>query len=155
METECNGHLCITTDSRIMRGFCLFVIYSKARQMDWSPRYDQKTLKLASPPPKKNIIARFYTVGWSTLSFHLDIPKMLMDSSKNGRWIVSFKKFGMVRVKKRHVKTSPTKTTPLVSQKYYVTDNLHHSILSCNCNGHRGSGQNSLSFQTGQPQQHL
>ena len=30
---------------------------------------------------------------------HLDIPKMIMDSAKNVRWIIPFKKFGMVRVK--------------------------------------------------------
>ena len=27
-----------------------------------------------------------------------DIPKMIMDSVKNVRWIIPFKKFGMVRV---------------------------------------------------------
>ena len=28
---------------------------------------------------------------WQASSFHLDIPKMLMDNSKNGRWIIPFK----------------------------------------------------------------
>ena len=34
-----------------------------------------------------------------TSSFHLDIPKMIKDSAKNGRWIIPFKKFDMVKVK--------------------------------------------------------
>ena len=29
-----------------------------------------------------------------------DIPKMIMDGDKNGRWIIPFKKFGMAKVKK-------------------------------------------------------
>ena len=40
-----------------------------------------------------------YTVGCSTSSFHLDNPKMIMDCSKSGRWIITFKKFGVVRDK--------------------------------------------------------
>ena len=32
------------------------------------------------------------------LSFHLDIPKMLMEDSKNGRWIIPFRKFNKLRV---------------------------------------------------------
>ena len=31
-------------------------------------------------------------------SSHLDIPKMIMDSSKSGRWIIPFKKFSRLRV---------------------------------------------------------
>ena len=41
---------------------------------------------------------RLYTVGCPTLRFHLYIPKMIMESAKNVRWIIPFKKFGMVRV---------------------------------------------------------
>ena len=44
-------------------------------------------------------LTRLCTVGWPTLSFLLDIHKMIMDSAKNGRWIILFKKFGMIRVK--------------------------------------------------------
>ena len=39
-----------------------------------------------------------YTVGWPSLSFHLDVPKIIMDSDKNERRIIPFMKFGMVRV---------------------------------------------------------
>ena len=40
-----------------------------------------------------------YTVGSPTSSYHLDVPKMAMDSSKNGKWIIPFKKFGRLGVK--------------------------------------------------------
>ena len=43
-------------------------------------------------------LTRLYTVGWPTLSFHLDIPKIIMDSSKNRGWIIPFMKFSRVRV---------------------------------------------------------
>ena len=35
-------------------------------------------------------LTRLYTIGWPTLSSHLNIPKMIMDSSKNIRWIIPF-----------------------------------------------------------------
>ena len=41
-------------------------------------------------------LTRLYTGGWPTSSFHLDIPKMITDSSENVRLIILFKKFGMV-----------------------------------------------------------
>ena len=31
----------------------------------------------------------------------LDIPKMIMSNSKNGRWIIPFKKFSRLRIKER------------------------------------------------------
>ena len=38
-------------------------------------------------------LAWLYTVGWPTSSSHLDIPKMIIDSSKSGRWTSPFQKF--------------------------------------------------------------
>ena len=35
---------------------------------------------------------RLYTFDWPTSSSHVDFPKMIMDSSKNGSWIIPFKK---------------------------------------------------------------
>ena len=32
------------------------------------------------------------------LSFHLNIPKMIMNNTKNGRWTIPFKKFDRLRV---------------------------------------------------------
>ena len=42
-------------------------------------------------------LIRLYTVGWPTS--HLDIPKMIMDSSEPGMCIIPFKKFSRLRVK--------------------------------------------------------
>ena len=33
-------------------------------------------------------LTKLYTVGCSSSSFHLDIPKMIMDCPKNGRWTI-------------------------------------------------------------------
>ena len=44
-------------------------------------------------------LTRLYTTGWLTSSSHLDIPNMIMDSYKNGWWIIPFKKFSRQRVK--------------------------------------------------------
>ena len=43
-------------------------------------------------------LTRLYTAGWPTSGFHLDIPKMIMDSSQNRRHIIPFKKFSRLRV---------------------------------------------------------
>ena len=44
-------------------------------------------------------LTRLYTFGWPTSSSHFEIPKMIMDSYKNGRWISPLKKFSRLRVK--------------------------------------------------------
>ena len=54
------------------------------------------------------------TVGWPTSSSHLDISKLIMDySAKTGRWIIPFKKFGMVikALLKSNLKCLHRKTT--------------------------------------------
>ena len=47
-------------------------------------------------------LIRLYTAGYPTSSFHLDIPKRIKDSAKNGRWIIPFKKFGRLKVNENH-----------------------------------------------------
>ena len=37
-------------------------------------------------------LIRLYTVGWQTLSFHLNIPKYNNGQLQNGRWVIPFKK---------------------------------------------------------------
>ena len=44
-----------------------------------------------------------YTVGRQTSCFYLDMPKIIMDSSKNVRWIIPFKEFGMVGLKGKNI----------------------------------------------------
>ena len=39
------------------------------------------------------ILVRLHESGWPTSGSHLDVPKMIMDSSINGRLIILFKKF--------------------------------------------------------------
>ena len=43
-------------------------------------------------------LTRLYTVGWTTSTSHLDIPKMIMDSSKNRSWNIPFQEFSRLRV---------------------------------------------------------
>ena len=42
-------------------------------------------------------LTRFYTVCWSTLCSHLISLNGIMGSSKNGRWIIRFKKIKQVK----------------------------------------------------------
>ena len=44
-------------------------------------------------------LTRLYIVGWPTSSCHLNIPKMIVDSAKNGKCIIPLKKFSRLRVK--------------------------------------------------------
>ena len=46
----------------------------------------------------------FFTADWPKPNSHLDIPKRLMDSSKNGRWVTLFKKFIRLRIKINAIK---------------------------------------------------
>ena len=48
--------------------------------------------------------------------FHPDIPKIIIDSSKNGRWIIPFKKFNKLRVMISSLFKSPS-------------DRLHFNII--------------------------
>ena len=58
-----------------------------------------------------------HSVGWPKSSTHLDFPKMIMDSAKNVRWIIPFKKFGRLMVERlihvyileKRVKQVPTR----------------------------------------------
>ena len=43
-------------------------------------------------------LTRLYTVGWPTSSFPLDIPKMIIDIYRTGRWNIPVKKFSKLRV---------------------------------------------------------
>ena len=56
------------------------------------------------------------TVGWRTLSSHIDIPKMKMATAKKVRWIIPF-------LEVRHGKGQNVKK----SQYYVVLLYLHHT----------------------------
>ena len=43
-------------------------------------------------------LSSLYTLGWPTSRSHHDTPIMIMDSSKNGRAIIPFKKFSSFRL---------------------------------------------------------
>ena len=69
---------------------------------------------------------RLYTVGWPTSSYHLDIPKMIMDNTKNGRWINPFKKFGRLRVNNdKHLKYQYLK------YKFIICTCFNQSLIIC------------------------
>ena len=62
---------------------------------------------------------RLYTFDWPTSNSHINIPKMLKNSSKYRRWIISFKKFNRLRLQvlSYEVKIIEAKvTTSLVSE---------------------------------------
>ena len=67
----------------------------------YSPRTEKRLVFATSIEPGQSALmcslTRLYNVGWPTSSSHLDIPIMIMDSSINGRWIISFKKFSKLR----------------------------------------------------------
>ena len=91
--------LCQTLKEFILANFVvyrtvLFVVYSQYIlhiAMLTLILSDPKVICLCHHPCS---LTSLYTVGWPTSSSYLDIPKMKMDSAKNGRWIFPFKKFG-------------------------------------------------------------
>ena len=81
--------------------FTLLVLSTSVLTLSWQ---NQKWLSFAisiepdQPAQILCILTRLYTVGWPSSSSHLDIPKMIMDSSKNRRLIIPFKKYGRLWV---------------------------------------------------------
>ena len=53
---------------------------------------------------------------------------MILDSAKNVRWIIPFKKFGMVRINSERV--SLTKLL-YIEKKHFGTDTKEGSTLTC------------------------
>ena len=44
----------------------------------------------SAQPVRPYSLTRLYTVGCPSSSFNHDIPKLITDSSKNGRWVIPF-----------------------------------------------------------------
>ena len=64
-------------------------------------------------------LTRLYTVDWPTSSFHFHIPKNDNGKCQNVRWIIPFKKFGMVRVNIINVKLTEDQVNLI--KKYLLT----------------------------------
>ena len=68
-----------------------------------NPKPNQKWLVLATSieqgqPAYLRSLTRIYTIGCPSSNSNFISLKMIMDSSKNARWIIPFQKFGRLRV---------------------------------------------------------